>query len=140
MIHFYNEGTKTRLPQKKRLKNYLENLFQREGRSLSFLNYIFCSDDFLLQINRDFLKQDDLTDIITFSYAPKKEPIEGEVYISTDRIKENQRTFKSGYNGELHRVIFHGALHLCGYRDKTTIQKKTMRQKEDFYLSGYGLI
>jgi probable rRNA maturation factor len=140
MIHFYDEGTKTRLPQKRRLKTYLKDLFQQEGRSLSLLNYIFCSDDFLLQINREFLEHDDLTDIITFSYAPKKKPIQGEVYISTDRIKENEKAFESGYNTELHRVIFHGALHLCGYKDKTKIQKMAMRQMEDIYLSGYGLI
>ena len=140
MIHFFNKGTLTKLPEKKRLRNYLEDLFNREGRSLSFLNYVFCSDDFLLGINMEFLRHDYLTDIITFSYGGKNEPIEGEVYISIDRIKENEKAFKSGYNTELHRVIFHGALHLCGYKDKTTLQKIEMRRKEDIYLAGYGLI
>ena len=140
-IHFYNAGsTVSGLSQKKRLREYLTNLFIIEGYKLASLDYIFCSDEFLLDINIQFLKHSDFTDVITFSYGSKKEPVEGEVYISIDRVKDNKNTLQTRYTIELHRVIFHGALHLCGYKDKTSTQKKHMREREDFYLTKYGLM
>lgn len=127
------------LRNKKALRLFIASLFNKEKMQLASLNYIFCNDEQLLGINRQFLNHDDYTDIITFNLgASKKAPIIGEIYISTDRVKENARINNKTIENELHRVIFHGALHLCGYKDKTPAAKKQMRQKEDFYLKAYG--
>lgn len=101
---------------------------------MNSLTYIFCSDGFLLQMNRDFLQHDFYTDILTFGLSEKGEPIEAEVYISLDRVKDNAQTLKTGYKQEILRVIFHGALHLCGYKDKKKSETLLMRAKEDQYL------
>lgn len=126
--------------EKKRLKTFIESIFKREGKQLQGLNYIFCSDKFLLNINRDFLKHDDYTDIITFDFSEKKgiPPIEGEVYISTQRVKENAKAFNTTIRQEMLRVIFHGALHLCGYKDKTPKEALLMRAKEEEYLKKFN--
>lgn len=108
-------------------------MFTAERKTLLSLNYIFCSDKFLHAINVKALDHDTLTDVITFSYDDEK--IEGEVYISLDRVQENAQIFGKNFDDELLRVIIHGALHLCGYQDKTEAQQKTMRAKEDFYLN-----
>lgn len=101
------------------------------------LTYIFCSDEYLLGINRQFLRHDYYTDIISFNLAAKKAPVEGEIYISLDRVKDNARQLKLPFKQELHRVIFHGALHLCGYKDKLRKDITLMRKMEDFYLKKY---
>lgn len=120
------------------LKEFLTKLFKREGKALESLNYIFCTDEYLLQMNRDFLQHDYYTDIITFELAEgKKAPTQGEIYISIDRVRDNAVNFDSRFTRELHRVIFHGALHLCGFKDKNAAQQKLMRQKEDEYLNLY---
>lgn len=98
------------------------------------LSCIFCSDDFLLDINRRFLNHDFYTDIISFSLAEHSMPVQGEIYISVERIKDNAKTFGTSVRMELLRVIFHGALHLCGYNDHTSKEVKLMRQKENYYL------
>ncbi len=116
------------------MKDFIAAIFKKEGKGLSLINYVFCSDEYLLQINRDFLQHDYYTDIITFGLSAPKAPIEAEVYISLDRVKDNAKTQKTTYREELLRVIFHGALHLCGYKDKSAAQAKTMREKEDQYL------
>lgn len=127
------------LRNKKALRLFIAGLFKKENKQLASLNYIFCSDEQLLDINRKFLNHDYYTDIITFNLsASKKTPITGEVYISTDRVRENARLNRKTIENELHRVIFHGALHLCGYKDKTPAAQKQMRQKEDAYLNAYG--
>ncbi|WP_366206997.1 rRNA maturation RNase YbeY [Flavihumibacter sp. CACIAM 22H1] len=112
-------------------------LFKKEKKSLELLNYIFCTDEYLLDINRSFLQHDYYTDIITFELAEKGEPTQGEVYISIDRVRDNAKLHGQSFQRELHRVIFHGALHLCGYRDKTKKEETLMRQKEEEYLSYY---
>lgn len=122
------------LPNRTRLKQFLGSLFKKEGKALGELQYIFCSDDYLLEINRQYLNHDFYTDIITFDLSEKSHPINAEIYISVDRVRENAKEYDSSLKKELHRVIFHGALHLCGYKDKTPQQKKLMRQKEDKYL------
>ncbi len=104
--------------------------FHKEGD----LNYVFCSDKYLLEININHLNHNTLTDIITFDYSLGKQ-INTEIYISIDRVKENAESFNTSFDGELHRVIIHGILHLCGYKDKTKKEKATMRNKEDYYLS-----
>ena len=104
---------------------------------LDALRYIFCSDKYLLEINRQYLNHDYYTDIITFNLSNHPEAVQGEIYISIDRVKDNARQFNASFTQELHRVIFHGALHLCGYKDKTAKEEKLMREKEDQYLALY---
>ena len=139
-IHFYNTSEPLPLPNRRPLKLCLRKLFECEDVAMESLTYIFCSDKYLLEINREFLQHDDYTDIITFSLGEPKLGIRGEIYISTERVRENAAQLNTSFHVELHRVIFHGALHLCGYTDKTTNQKKRMRQKEDHYLRYYGLL
>ncbi len=109
-----------------------------EGFSIQSLTFVFMNDENLLAFNRQFLNHDEYTDIITFDLSEKsgkkKKEIEGEIYISMERVKENAKTFGKTFQEELHRVMIHGVLHLCGYRDKTSASQKKMRMKEDFYL------
>ena len=118
------------------LKKFLTALFNKERKGLRSLDYIFCSDAFLLNINREYLQHDYYTDIITFELSSDKNT-EGEVYISIDRVKENASLYSSSLSDELRRVIFHGALHLCGYKDKTSWEKEEMRSMEQYYLDLY---
>ena len=101
------------------------------------INYIFCSDDYLLELNKQYLNHNTLTDIITFELNAPGEPILSDIFISIDRVKENAKTLEIPFKQELHRVIFHGALHLCGYKDKKKEEQKLMRRKEDEYLNHY---
>ena len=101
------------------------------------LDVIFCTDDYLLEINRDFLKHDYYTDIITFNLAPPKYPVVAELYISVDRVRENAEALCISFKAEVHRVIFHGILHLCGYKDKTKKETSLIRKKENLLLTQY---
>ena len=116
------------------LKSSIESVFRKEKKALSAIQYIFCSDDYLLQINRDFLKHDYYTDIISFGLSEPGQPVEAEIYISVDRVRDNANTLGQPFSKEILRVICHGALHLCGYRDKKKSEITTMREKEDHYL------
>lgn len=127
------------LTQRQALKAFLVRLFKREKTPLSGLQYIFCSDEYLLEINKQYLQHDFYTDIITFGLSDPGQPVEGEIYISVDRVRENAVNFGSTFKREMHRVIFHGALHLCGYKDKKKEEEITMRKTEDKYLKLYGL-
>lgn len=129
--------TSTVLKDRKKLKSFIYSIFLAENSACDSLSYIFCDDDYLLNINRDFLQHDYYTDIITFNLASTKQPIEGEIYISVDTVRTNAERFNVFFNNELHRVIFHGVLHLCGYKDKSIAQQKLMRSKEDYYLKQY---
>ena len=122
------------LRDRTRLKKFLVSLFKKEGKILGELQYIFCTDDYLLEINRQYLNHDYFTDIITFDLSEKNQPVNAEIYISVDRVRENARDYNSSLKQELHRVIFHGALHLCGFKDKSPRDEKIMRQMEDKYL------
>ncbi len=135
-VFFHYNSPPFKFCNRKRLKEFLFFLFIKEHRKLFTLDYIFCSDDFLLEINKRYLSHDDLTDIITFDLSEKKgsSPITGEIYISIERVKDNAQTFNTSFGDELLRVIFHGALHLCGYKDKTPPHSRQMRSKEDHYL------
>ena len=135
-IHFFFEKKDFRLDKRQSLKQFLHTLFRKEDKKLVSLNYIFCSDKRLLEINRQFLNHDYYTDIITFNLSGGKS-IEGEVYISIDRVRDNARTLGISFKQELHRVIFHGALHLCGYRDKKPAEIRKMREMENHCLSVY---
>ena len=119
------------------LKRFIHQLFKKERKTILRLDYIFCSDDYLLKINQEFLDHDYLTDIISFDLSANHQSVTGEIYISIDRIKENARRFDTSFSNELFRVMFHGALHLCGYNDKTNHEKSLMTKKEDYYLNLY---
>lgn len=136
-IHFHFLEGGLALTERSSLKVFIETLFKREKKKLSGLNYIFCSDKYLLDINKQYLKHDFYTDIITFGLSEPGEPITGEIYISIDRVRDNAAQFKTTLKKEMHRVIFHGALHLCGYRDKKKEEELLMRKMEDKYLALY---
>mgnify|MGYP005608673621 FL=1 len=136
-VQFLFHDRSSTLIQRNNLKIFITELFKREGATLRHLTYVFCSDEYLLGINKQFLNHDFYTDIITFDLSSQEIGIKGEVYISMERIKENASKHKTAYKDELHRVIFHGALHLCGYKDKKKIQIEKMRMKEDEYLMMY---
>ena len=133
-IQFFSEKIRYRLPHPIKTKRWILDVILREKSSLNSLNFIFCDDAFLLEINSRYLKHHTLTDIITFDYSTDK-TIAGEIYISIERVVENSEKFKQSFDQELHRVIIHGVLHLLGYQDKTSGQKMVMRKKEDAYLS-----
>ena len=119
------------------LKLQIEQLFIKERVVLDSLSYVFCSDEYLLKINREFLNHDFYTDIITFDLSEKRVGVIGEIYISLDRVKENAAGLGISFSEELLRVLFHGALHLCGYRDKKKAEIMEMRKKEEQYLRLY---
>lgn len=135
---FFRNADKTFLfPNKTELKQFIELLFKNEKKGLMELTYVFCSDDYLLDINKDFLQHDYYTDIITFDLSENPKQTIGEIYVSLDRIKDNAKTLEISLKDETLRVIFHGALHLCGYRDKSKADVTTMRKKEEYYMSLY---
>ncbi len=123
---------------KSALKDFLVSMFKKEKAVLCSLTYVFCSDEYLLRMNRDFLKHDTYTDIITFALSESGQPIEAEIYISLDRVQDNANTLGTGFKEECLRVIFHGVLHLCGYRDKKKSEIIQMRSKEEEYLRLFG--
>lgn len=136
-IQFTSHEVKDYLKNKRKLKLFLADLFAEEGQGLESLHYIFCGDEYLLDINRQFLQHDTYTDIITFEMSEDPAITAGEIYISIDRVLENADQFKVPLARELHRVIFHGALHLCGFKDKSRKDIAVMRGKEDEYLQKY---
>ncbi|MCW3113260.1 MAG: metal-dependent hydrolase YbeY [Segetibacter sp.] len=121
------------LNDKKGVKDFVVSIFNKEGRPLKKINYIFCSDEYLLEINKSYLQHDYYTDIITFDLSEQEGTI-GEIYISVDRVKENSKSHATSFSTELLRVIFHGALHLIGYKDKKKSEITIMRDKEEYYL------
>lgn len=138
-IHFFCINTTVTLNKRKKLKQFIEQLIKVEKKKLLSLSIIFCSDEYLLNINRQFLNHDYYTDIITFNLTESLDVIEGEIYISINRITENALLMSVPKNQELHRVIFHGILHLCGYNDTSARQKKLMTSMEDIHLQKYFL-
>jgi probable rRNA maturation factor len=133
-IHFFEEDIRFKLKDKNRVKAWVKATIESEGCKLGELNFIFCSDAYLLQINQQYLDHDTFTDIITFDNSDREKVITGDIFISIDRIRENAAKLDTGLVSELHRVIIHGALHLLGYKDKTPKDKKLMTEKEDQYL------
>ena len=113
---------------------WLSNVIKEEGKEIGELVYVLCKDEYLLEKNIQFLNHDTLTDVITFDYC-ENDLINGDILISTDRVKENAKTYKVNYLTELHRVMVHGLLHLLGYKDKKEKDAKTMREKENYYLN-----
>jgi len=135
-VQFHSLVNTSVLRNRKDLKSFIEKIFRLEGKPLRSIQFIFCSDSYLLKINREFLSRDYLTDVISFDLSPDTNA-EGEVYISIDRIRANASLFKRPIVEELHRVIFHGSLHVCGYGDGTGKQKKQMTSLENRYLDKY---
>lgn len=133
-IFFFQEETKFVLKHKNLLRTWIHKTIEAENHQLSELNFIFCSDDYLLKINQQYLNHDTYTDIITFDNSEEEGTIIGDIFISIDRIRENSKEFNVKLANELHRVMIHGTLHLLGYPDKKKEEKALMTQKEDFYL------
>lgn len=135
---FFDYQASTRMPeQKKKLKKFIINMFDREGVDLDRMRFIFCTDEFLHEINKRHLNHDYYTDVITFNYADNGKPVVSESYISIDRVKENAKTFNITFKQEIHRVVFHSVLHLCGYNDKTQRERNIMKELENQYLQLY---
>jgi probable rRNA maturation factor len=139
MIRFFTEDSGYTLPQKTVCRQWLKTQAGREGRAVGELNYIFCSDAYLLTINQAHLQHDEYTDIITFDTSETDDRIEGDIFISIDRIEDNWRIHQTTFITELRRVMAHGLLHLCGYGDKTEADSLTMRAKEDDWLRAWPL-
>ena len=136
-ISFNTTDKNTTLTNRLALKAFIEKGLKKEGIAIDTLQYVFCSDKFLLNINKSFLKHDYFTDIISFDLSETKGNLIGEIYISIDRVKDNAKTHKTSYPEELLRVIFHGALHFCGYKDKKPSDAKEMRAQENKWLKSY---
>ncbi len=137
VIKFFFLSNTITLKDRKKLKYFLINLLRREGKKPASLNFIFCSDKYLLDINKKYLNHDYYTDIITFDLSSESKLVEAEIYISMDRISDNAKSLNTTIKKEILRVMFHGLLHLCGYGDKSSKEKKLMREKEDYYLNRY---
>jgi len=133
MIDFYSE-TDFDLENSEEISQWISQIIQQEDCEEGEISYIFCNDEYLLKLNKEFLNHDTLTDIISFDNSLGKQ-INGDIYISVERVKENSKTYATKFENELHRVIIHGILHYCGYKDKTDEDAKTMRIKEEEALS-----
>ncbi|MGO3182989.1 MAG: rRNA maturation RNase YbeY [Aequorivita sp.] len=138
MIDF-NFETDFQLENQAQIETWISDIISSEGFELGDLLYVFCDDEFLHKLNVEFLDHDTLTDILSFDYRVGKQ-INGEIYISVERVADNAQDFKTSFNEELHRVMIHGILHFCGLKDKTEEEEAIMRKKEDEALkrlSGY---
>ena len=134
-INFFTEEMKYNLKHKTKIRTWIKNTIEAEGYVLEELNFIFCSDEYLLAINQQYLQHDTYTDVITFDNSEVLKTITGDIFISIERIQENARNYKGKIADELCRVMIHGTLHLLGYKDKGKAAKTLMTQKEDQYLS-----
>jgi len=131
MIQFFSEDTDFKLPHPIKTRRWIKRVIEEEGFALNQLNYIFCSDEYLLDVNKEYLEHDYYTDIITFDNSEEEETIEGDLFISVDRIKNNAEQMNIPFETELKRVMIHGVLHLTGYDDTSEELKKEIRLKED---------
>lgn len=135
MLNFFSEDVDFGVSNPVKTKKWLKNTSKSEGYEISDLNYIFCSDEYLLEINKQYLNHDYYTDIITFDNSEEDNVIEGDIYISVERVRENAQTLQGDFDTEMRRVLVHGLLHLVGYDDVTDELKQGMRAKEDEYLT-----
>lgn len=136
MIQFCTEDITFSLQEKLKHKAWLNEVAKQEGKKILELSYVFCSDNYLLQINQEYLNHDTLTDIVTFDNSEDPKKIEGDIFISIDRVRENGEKLGTSET-ELERVMVHGLLHLLGYKDKKKEDKTVMTEKEDFYIKQY---
>ena len=137
-INFYNENVSCVVPRRK-IRFWLMQVLEQEQKKAGEISYIFCSDDYLVKLNSQYLDATYFTDVITFDYT-ENDVVSGDIFISIDRVKENAKLYKQIYSQELRRVILHGILHLCGYKDKTEKEIKQMRGKENYYLQTFDAI
>ena len=133
MIQFFFENTE-KITIESTLAAWLEDIILTEGKKPGDINYIICDDEYLLQVNKEYLHHDYYTDIITFDYV-KGKTISGDIFVSLPRIFDNAETLSKDFDSEFFRVLAHGILHLCGYKDKTDEEISEMRNKEDYYLN-----
>ena len=135
-VNFFSQEIKFTLKGKTKIRQWLSAVAKKEGSSIDELSYIFCSDEYLLELNKKHLNHNTLTDIITFDNSDDvtSSPISGDIFISIDRVKENAAKYSVNFDQELRRVLVHGLLHLLGYKDKKTAEKAEMTGKEDQYL------
>ncbi len=138
-VHFFSEDIDFKLPQKLRRKRWLKQLAAEAGFRIKELNYVFCSDEYLYQMNVDYLNHDTYTDIITFDNSEKAKELEGDIFISVDRVRENAKSVEVEEELELTRVLAHGLLHLMGYKDKAKEEASLMRSKEEEAIELYRL-
>ena len=138
-IHFFSEEIQFTLKKKLNRKRWLKKIATNAGFNIKELNYVFCSDEYLYQMNRNYLKHDTYTDIITFDNSEKKDGIEGDIFVSIDRVRENAKTHAQEEETEMNRVLAHGLLHLMGYKDKTQEEVALMRLKEEESIKLYVL-
>jgi len=139
-IHFFTEETQFKLPEKQKRKTWLKELAKNESFKISDLNYIFCSDGYLHQMNLDYLEHDTFTDIITFDNSEEEKELAGDIFISIDRVNENAEIHRVDQSTELSRVISHGLFHLAGYKDKKKNEADIMRAKEEFAIKLFSEI
>ena len=134
-ILFFTEDISFTLKQKTKIRDWIKKTIEDHQKKLKSINYIFTTDNYLSNINEDYLQHNTLTDIITFNLSTAPNLIESDIYISIDRIRENSKCYSLPFTEELHRVMIHGILHLLGFNDKTEPEKKDMRKKENHYLA-----
>jgi len=132
-VKFFNEDSHYNLQQKRLIKEWIKTTIHNENAKLGTVNFIFTSDNYLLQINKEYLSHNYYTDIITFNYC-ENTTVNGDIFISLDTIRNNSTRFGVTFINELHRVMIHGILHLIGYDDGTDEEKVLMREKENYYL------
>jgi probable rRNA maturation factor len=137
-IRFFAEDVQFKIPHPRKTTNWIKETIQKEKKEQGNVNFIFCSDEYLHSINIQYLNHTTYTDIVTFDSSETKGLIEGDIFISVERIQENASKFNTSFDEELHRVIIHGVLHLIGYSDKGSTKKAQMKRKEDTYLSLRG--
>jgi rRNA maturation RNase YbeY len=136
MINFETVETNFHLKNKLMVRNWAKSLLSSEGQFAGDITYIFCNDNYLAELNKQYLKHNTLTDIITFDYSEFGK-VSGDIFISIERVQENALSFGTHFNAEVGRVMAHGILHLVGYKDKKPCEKLIMRNKEDFYLASF---
>jgi rRNA maturation RNase YbeY len=133
-IKFFNEDVTYRLLKKRKITSWIKSVIEYEGKSPGDISFIFCSDEYLLEMNKKYLKHFYYTDVITFDYG-EKNLVSGDIFISLDRIRDNSKEYNVSFDVELNRVLIHGVLHLLGYEDKNSKSKEMMTFKEDYYLN-----
>jgi probable rRNA maturation factor len=134
-IQFFSEDPGFSLKHKKAVRNWICEVISVEKKEPWYINFVFCTDDYLFELNRTFLKRDTLTDVITFDFSDDPRMISGDIYISIERVRENAEIFMQKFDNELYRVMIHGILHLLSHPDKTKAEKKKMTIMEDKYLA-----
>ena len=131
LINFFSEQINFNLNEEEQIRIWINKMAETHDKNITTINYIFCSDKYLLKINQKYLNHDNYTDIITFNNSDNLNEIEGDIFISVERVKDNAHKAQQNFNDELHRVIIHGLLHLIGFNDSNKEERKIIRKKED---------